>query len=447
MAGLAALGVALPGLARSAPDRKPNFIIIFTDDQGYQDLGCFGSPKIDTPQIDKMAAEGMRFTSFYSVAAVCTPSRAGLLTGCYPPRVGNLPVLFPRNNKGLHPEETTIAEMLDKAGYATACVGKWHLGHLPEFLPTSQGFDHYYGIPYSNDMSVDPNMEFAEDTKWREGASRDDLKTRKNRVPLMRDRKVIEYPCDQTTLTRRYTHEALEFINRNKNKPFFLYLAHTMPHVPLFASPEFKGKSDRGLYGDVIEEIDWGTGRIIERLKELGIDDHTLVVYTSDNGPWLGKGKDGGSALPLRGGKFSTWEGGFREPTVMWWPGRIPSGAVCDEVAATIDLLPTLARLSGAGLPERAIDGKDIWPLMSGAKNARSPHKAFCYFKGRSLGAIRSGKWKLREGKLYNLETDIGEKNDVAKEHPEVAGRLKKMMAELHMEITGEARPPGAAGK
>ena len=337
--------------------------------------------------------------------------------------------------------------MLDKAGYATACVGKWHLGHLPEFLPTSHGFDHYYGIPYSNDMSVDPNMEFAEDTKWREGASRDDLKTRKNRVPLMRDRKVIEYPCDQTTLTRRYTHEALEFINRNKNKPFFLYLAHTMPHVPLFASPEFKGKSDRGLYGDVIEEIDWGTGRIIERLKELGIDDHTLVVYTSDNGPWLGKGKDGGSALPLRGGKFSTWEGGFREPTVMWWPGRIPSGAVCDEVAATIDLLPTLARLSGAGLPERAIDGKDIWPLMSGAKNARSPHEAFCYFKGRSLGAIRSGKWKLREGKLYNLETDIGEKNDVAKEHPEVAGRLKKMMAELHMEITGEARPPGAAGK
>ena len=272
----------------AAPPTPPNVIIIMADDQGYQDLGCFGSPKIKTPHIDRMAKEGMRFTDFYSGASVCTPSRAALLTGCYASRVGNLGVLFPRDNRGLNPSEITLAELLKTKGYATACIGKWHLGHHKEFLPTSQGFDSYYGVPYSNDMTIDPKQPLADDIVLREGVTMEMLKdhTKKNLVPLMRDDKIVEYPADQSTLTKRYTEEAIHFIKSNREKPFFIYLPHSMPHIPVYASPEFEGKSEIGLYGDSIEELDWSTGRILDTLRELQLDRNTLVVYTSDNGPW-----------------------------------------------------------------------------------------------------------------------------------------------------------------
>lgn len=433
--GAAALAMPASNFGERTAASKPNFIVIFTDDQGYQDLGCFGSPKIDTPNIDAMAEAGMRFTDFYAAESVCSPSRAALLTGCYPPRTGITRVLFPRHNTGLGPEQTTIASMLKKIDYATTCIGKWHLGHKPKYLPTSKGFDSYFGIPYSNDMKVDPKMDFAKDCNWRKGQSPDNITKKKDWVPLMRDEKVVEYPCDQTTLTRRYTQEALDFIDTNKEKPFFLYLAHTMPHVPLYASPEFNDQSERGLYGDVIEEIDWGVGKITARLKELGIEDNTLIVYTSDNGPWLQKGKNGGSAEPLRGGKFTAWEGGFREPTVMQWPGKIPAGKECDKVASTIDLLPTFAHLSGAPLPSRKIDGKNIWPLMEGRQGIESPHEYYCYCKGKGVKAIRSGPWKLKDGKLYNLRKDIGEEHDIAEDNPAIVKRLANKMKEFQQDM------------
>jgi arylsulfatase A len=446
-AGAAAL--AGPSLASSKSPEvgKPNIIMIFTDDQGYGDIGCFGAPLIETPHLDRMAQEGVKFTDFYSVSAICTPSRAGLLTGCYPPRVGLTSVLFPRDNTGLNPEEVTIPKTMKKAGYATACIGKWHLGHLPKFLPTSQGFDRYFGIPYSNDMSIDPNMRISKDVVWRENANAGNIeqfKSVNDKVPLLRDTEVVEFPCDQATLTKRYTEEALEFISENKERPFFLYLAHTMPHVPLFASPQFKGKSERGLYGDTIEEIDWSAGRIIAHLKKIGIDGNTLIVFATDNGPWLGKGKNGGSALPLRGGKFSTWEGGFRVPTIMRWPGKIPAGGVCREVAATIDMLPTFAHLAGASLPEGCRpDGKNIWPLMAGAAGARSPHETFYYYKGKTLEAARSGRWKVRLDELYDLENDIGETRNLAGEHPEIVQRIKASMRDFDQDLKSNSRPRG----
>jgi len=422
-----AAAVALPHVARGAAapkERLPNFVIIFTDDQGYQDLGCFGSPDIATPRLDKMAAEGMKFTDFYVAASVCTPSRAALLTGCYAQRVSLPSVLFPGSKVGISDKETTLAEILKTRGYATACVGKWHLGHLPPFLPTRHGFDTYYGIPYSNDMRP---------------------------TPLLRNEETIEEPATQDTLTQRYTEEAVRFITANKDKPFFLYLPHTMPHVPLFASKEFKGKSKRGLYGDVIEEIDWSVGRILDTLQKLDLDEHTCVVFTSDNGPWLSKGKAGGSALPLRDGKFSAYEGGMREPCIMRWPGRIPAGKVCSEIATTMDILPTFIRLAGAEVPQdRVIDGKDIWPLMAGVEGARSPHEAFFYLRGYAVHAVRAGDWKLhlpqtRTGKgkppqknaaqLYNLREDIGEKNNVADAHPDVVQRLTELAAKCDDDI------------
>jgi len=434
---------------------KPNFIIIFLDDQGYQDLGCFGSPNIKTPNIDQMAKDGMRFTDFYSAASVCTPSRAALLTGCYPERVGNLGVLFPRNNTSLNPEETTIAKMLKANGYATACVGKWHLGHLKEFLPTSHGFDSYYGIPYSNDMTIAQNMKLAKDIVLREGQTLETMKKpKKNLVPLMRGEEVIEYPADQNTLTKRYTGEAIEFIKKNKGGNFFLYMPHTMPHIPLYASKEFEGKSDAGLYGDCIEEIDWSVGEIIKTLKAEGIDKKTFIVYTSDNGPWNLKGNKtckvkgnmnrriGGSALPLRGYKFQKYEGGMREPTVMWWPGRIPAGRECSEIAGTIDLLPTIAALSGAKLPEKKIDGKDITPLIEGRDGAKTPHEAYFY---RTKG-VRSGRWKYIDKKLYDLSKDIAESKDLAKDNPEVVARLKKLLDAHKQAMSKERRPCGRVG-
>jgi arylsulfatase A-like enzyme len=447
---LGAASLAVPGCANGArrissgaSKSKPNFIIIFTDDQGYQDIGCFGSPNINTPNLDRMAAEGMKFTDFYSAASVCSPSRAALLTGCYPPRVSITKVLFPRDSIGLNPEEITIADILKSCGYATACVGKWHLGHLPQFLPTSNGFDSYFGIPYSNDMDGVKGKNRNLDRAWRE------KDYSPWNVPLMRDEKIIERPADQTTLIERYTQEAVRFINKNKNNPFFLYLPHTMPHIPLFVSDEFFVEDVQKAYKATIEQIDSSVGRILATLKKAGVDKNTLVVYTSDNGPWLSKKHHGGSALPLRDGKFSTYEGGMREPTIMRWPGKIPAGKVCGEVCGTIDLLPTIAGLAGGKIPtDRVIDGRDVWPLMSGKKSVKSPHKAYFYYRGNRLEAVRSGRWKLRRTKraeLYNLEDDISEKNNLADKHPDIVKRLTDIMSEFDRDLKANVRPPGRA--
>jgi arylsulfatase len=437
--GMATTVLAMPGCnseqvgGKESADR-PNFIVIFTDDQGYADIGCFGAEGFETPNLDRMAAEGAKFTSFYSAAPVCSPARAALLTGCYPMRVSIPRVLFPRDNIGLNPDEITIADMLKACGYATCCIGKWHLGHLPQFLPTRQGFDYYFGIPYSNDMKP---------------------------VVLVEGEETIETKPDQSRLTRRYTEKAVEFITKNKNGPFFLYLPHTMPHVPLYASDAFKGKSKQGLYGDVIMEIDWSVGEILMTLKKLGIDEKTLVIFTSDNGPWLSKGGHGGSAKPLRDGKFATYEGGMREPAICRWPGKIPAGMVCSEMATTLDLLPTFARLAGAEVPaDRIIDGKDISALMTDPK-AKTPYREFFYYFESQLGAVRSGNWKLVlertrgndriSAGLYNLGQDIGEQNDVSAQHPEIVRRLAALADKIREDIgdsvtgiTGKnVRPPG----
>lgn len=439
-------------------EQPPNVVLIFTDDQGYEDLGCFGSPLISTPHLDRMAAEGRKFTSFYSANSVCSPSRAALLTGCYPTRVSVPGVLFPRHDTGLNPDEITIADVLKERGYATACIGKWHLGHKPSLLPTRQGFDSYYGIPYSNDMTIDPAATLDDEIVFRAGMTRERLvgteNPPKNWVPLMRDEAVIEYPADQTTLTKRYTEEALQFIEENVEKPFFLYLPHTMPHIPLFASEAFRGTSRRGLYGDTIEEIDWSVGQILQALKDHGIDERTLVIFTTDNGPWkLNKGR-GGSAYPLRGYKFSTLEGGMRVPCLMRWPGRIPAGTVTDTVAATIDLLPTLAKLAGGEPPsDRVIDGRDIWPIMAGLPEAQTPHEFYYFYKGQRLEAVRSGPWKLRRvGKtrreeasvaLYHLGDDITESVNLAEKHPDKVAELTAKMESFDASLKAAVRPAG----
>ena len=434
--------------------KPPNFIVIFTDDQGFEDLGCFGSPKIKTPHLDQLAADGRKFTSFYSANSVCSPSRASLMTGCYPVRVSIPGVLFPRHDIGLNPDEITIADLLKTKSYATACIGKWHIGHKPKFLPTSQGFDSYYGIPYSNDMTIDPEAKLAENINLREGFTLDRIrneKPKKNLVPLMRNEEVIEYPCDQTTLTKRYTEEAVKFIEKNKKRPFFLYLPHTMPHIPLFASENFKGKSERGPYGDTIEEIDWSVGEIMKALRKNNLDENTLVVYTSDNGPWKLKGGRGGSANPLRGYKFQTYEGGMRVPCIMHWKGKIPPGSSCDEIAATIDLLPTIAGLSGVELPnDRTIDGKNIWPLISGKEGAKTPHEIYFFYKGNSLESARQGKWKLRRSgkksqsiELYDLASDISESNNLAQENEALINEIIQKMNSFDEKLKNAQRPAG----
>ena len=460
-------------MSSAAAAAPPNIVLIFTDDQGYQDLGCFGSPLIKTPNLDQMAAEGMKFTDFYSANSVCSPSRAALLTGCYPTRVSVPGVLFPRHDVGLNPTEITLAELLKQRGYATACIGKWHLGHKPSLLPTRQGFDTYFGIPYSNDMTIDPAAPLAEDVVLREGVTKEMVRTekpKKNWVPLMRDERVVEYPCDQSTLTQRYTAEALKFIRKSQQQPFFLYLPHTMPHIPLFASEKFAGVSERGLYGDTLEEIDWSVGQVLATLKELQLDENTLVIYTSDNGPWKLSNGRGGSADPLRGFKFQTYEGGMRVPCLMRWPGRIPAGEVCGEIAATIDLLPTIAKLADVEPPtDRVIDGRDILPLLEGRDGATTPHEYYYYYRGNRLEAIRSGPWKLRRAapqrrnakkkqakkavsagnspqiELYHLEKDISESTNVAPDHPDVVARLIANMDKFDQELKANQRPAGKA--
>ena len=454
----AVLAFASLALGARPPEELPNIVLIFTDDQGYGDVGCYGS-KLETPNLDRIAKEGIRFTDFYVNCAVCSGSRTALLTGCHYQRLSMGAVLFPRSKAGLHPDEVTLAEVLKTRGYATACVGKWHLGHLPPCLPTRQGFDTYFGVPYSNDMSIDPANALAKDVKLNRDVTIEKIRAGKptrNWVPLMRDEEIIEYPVDQATLTRRYTEETIRFMKDHKDGPFFVYLPHTMPHRPLFASEAFKGKSGHGIFGDVIAEIDWSTGKILDALKELGIDDRTLLIFTTDNGT------ASGSSGPLRAKKGSVYEGGIRVPCMMRWPGKIPAGAVCREVAATMDLLPTLAGLTGAKLPERKIDGMDIWPLIAGKEGAKSPRDATVWAHGG--GAVRSGKWKFYpwpEGRgrrkkkgekaaakpsgpkvqLYDLSNDLGEKTNVAGEHLEVVERLRAAHAELVADLKKNKRP------
>ena len=446
-----------PAFARalSKCPRKPNFVVIFIDDLGYSDIETYGNRKIKTPYLNQMASEGMKFTDFYSASPVCSPSRASLLTGCYPPRVtmarDKRGVLFHDDKCGLNPKEVTIAEILKEEGYATMCVGKWHLGHRPEFLPTRQGFDHYFGIPYSNDMEVDPEAPLAEDVKLGDGLTPETfhtLESKEGSVPLYRDEKLIEYPVDQNLITKRYTEESIKFITENKDKPFFLYLPHTMVHEPIHASKDFKGKSRGGEYGDCVEEIDWSVGKILEVLKKNHLDENTFVIFTSDNGP------DGDEVRMLRDSKGSTYEGGMRVPSIMWWPGTIPAGSICKEAAGTIDILPTLAALTGAEVPkDRIIDGHDITPLMKGISGAKSEKDkvGFYYYNDTKLEAVRLGKWKLRKirhhkPELYNLCTDIGEKNNVAEKNPDVVNKLRKMMIEFDRELWAHQRPCALEG-
>ncbi len=439
--------VCLASTANAADSKQaqslPNVIIIFADDQGYQDLGCFGSPNIKTPNIDRMAAGGMRFTNFYSAYCVCSASRASLMTGCYQPRISMPGVLGPRSNVGLHPDEVTIADLLKTKGYATQMIGKWHLGDKPETLPTAQGFDHYFGLPYSNDM--------ARNRGW--GNNAPDLdkiwKQKKWDIynnDLYRDKKSVESPVNQVTLTDRYTEEALKFIRANSKKPFFLYFAHAMPHVPLFVSDKRYDENPKKAYKLTIEHIDGSVGEILKTLDELGVADNTLVVYTSDNGPWLSKKHHAGSALPLRAGKTTTFEGGMRVPGVMRWPTRIPKGAVCDEVVGTIDLLPTIASIVGAKLPDHPIDGLDVSSLLDDPQKP-SPHRetGYYYYKNGRVEAVRRGKWKLRTvGKtpeLYDLDTDISESRNVASANPDIVADLKKLAAKYDADLKANSRP------
>ena len=421
----------------------PNYVLIFCDDLGYGDLGCYGSAKNRTPRIDAMAKEGMRFTSFLSSSPVCTPSRASLLTGCYARRVGMHEdftghwVLIPRSRRGMHADEWTLPEILKAKGYATACIGKWHLGDQPPHLPTAHGFDEYYGIPYSNDMA---------------SARRGDPP-----LPLVQDTKVIEAPANQATLTKRYTSEAIQFIERNKSKPFFLYLPHTFPHLPLFASKEFHGKSANGRYGDSVEEIDWSTGKILDALKQHGLDKNTLVIFTSDNGS---NGRNGGSNAPLSGAKGGTMEGGMRVPMIARWPGHIPAGSTCNELSSTMDFLPTFTALSDGLLSVNKIDGHDITPLLTGTKGAASPYEVFYYYRRRQLQAVRWGDWKWhlplantfpnwttanqkgrgRSGKLVNLKTDLAEKVDVTAANPKVMVKMRELVAQAEATLGNEDR-------
>ena len=451
--------VFLAAGAKAHAAERPNVIIIFIDDMGFGDVGFNGATGPKTPNLDQMASEGMQFRDFYVGCAVCSGSRTALMTGTHYQRLNMNAVLFPNSSQGLHPDEVTIADMLLDAGYSTKCIGKWHLGHLPPCLPTYQGFESYYGIPYSNDMWIDPANTLADDIILREGVTLEQVKAGhklKNRVPLMRDEEVIEYPVDQSTVTKRYTEEAVRYINDNKDGPFFLYLPHTMVHLPLAVSDAFKNRTGQ-LIWDAIEEVDWSVGEVLQAVKDAGVDERTLVIFTSDNGAAVG------SSLPLRAKKGSVYDGGIREPTVMWWPGQIPSGQICSEVTASIDILPTLAGLCGGKLPNHKIDGHDIWPLMNGQDGAVSPHDTYCLMHGP--GTVRSGKWKYYpwpEGasdrrqrqetsdaivkgrpkvQLYDTVADISEKKNVAGQHPDVVKRLHAAWEAHNEELKANRRP------
>ena len=447
---LLAVVIGLYIILKPKKQSLPNVVLIFTDDQGYDDLSIYGSETINTPHLDALAKSGMRFTDFHVASSVCTPSRAALLTGCYPDRVGLPNVLFPNGpyrsnpNVGLNPDEETIAELLKKKGYATAMAGKWHLGHKQKFLPLQHGFDSYLGVPYSNDMS-------------------------KGELPLVKDNKVVEVDIDQSLLTKRYTDFGIDFIKSKAGKvPFFLYLAHTMPHIPLAASINYIGTSKGGLYGDVIEEIDGSVGVIIHELKNQRLLENTLVIFTSDNGPWLSYGNHGGSAGVLRGGKFDVWEGGFRVPAIMSWPGVIPSESVNNNLIHTMDILPTLIAITGALLPKNKIDGVNVLSSLRGGEMNELQKRIFYYFGGSKIKAVRKGEWKYvfghnggivtepgidgingktnrvyHEEALYNLISDISEQDNLIAQFSERAARLKKAGEIFELKIKAEARPIG----
>jgi arylsulfatase A len=436
--------VLLMGYAQATVVDRPNVVVIFCDDLGYSDIGPFGAQGYSTPHLDKLAAGGTCYTNFHVAQPVCSASRAALLTGCYPNRIGIHGALSPAAKHGIHGDETTLGEVFRSQGYATAAVGKWHLGHHAQFLPTRHGFDSYLGLPYSNDMwPFHPEAKAGSYPK----------------LPLMQNEQVIDEdvtPEDQEQLTTRYTEAAVKFIQQSKEKPFFLYLAHSMPHVPLYVSSKFKGKSQRGIFGDVIMEIDWSVGQVMQALKDSGVEENTLVIFTSDNGPWLSYGDHAGSAGPLREGKGSSWEGGVRVPCIMSWPGRIPAGARNESMLMTIDLLPTLAGLIGAPKSKQEIDGKDVWPLLKGDAKARNPHDHyFIWYENNQLQAVISadGQWKLQlphgyrsvagvpratggkpsryeqvkitSPQLYHLSQDQGESTDVAKDYPAELAKLQ----------------------
>ena len=443
---LLVLTIVFAASARTHAGEKPNFVLIFIDDMGYGDIGPFGSKLNRTPNLGRMAAEGMKLTSFYA-APVCSASRAQLLTGCYAPRVSVPGVFFPAGKNGLNPDEHTVADYLGECGYATMCVGKWHLGDQREFLPPNNGFDGYYGIPYSNDMARNSAVDG-------------------RRVhPLVRDTEVAELleDEDQRRITRLYTEEAIKFIGDNRERPFFLYLPHTAMHVPLYPHEDFAGKSKNGTYGDWVEEVDWSVGQILEALKRLELDEKTLVIFTSDNGPWASKGKAGGVSGPLRGSKGGTLEGGVREPTIARWPGKIAAGASSDGIAGTTDILPTFVSLAGGNLKaDVKIDGIDISPLLLG-RTEKSPREEWYYFQGNNLQAVRSGPWKLavtrqslgmgvrdkpadlaKPLRLYNLDEEIGEVNDVAAKNPDVVVRLQKLADAMAADVAANKRPAGS---
>lgn len=438
-----------------ADERLPNLVLIYCDDLGYADIGPFGARAYKTPHLDRLAQEGMRLTDFHTAAAVCSASRAALMTGCYPQRVGILGALGPNSKTGIHANEVLLPEILKARGYATAIFGKWHLGDAPQFLPTKNGFDRYFGLPYSNDMGpLHPtNKDFPA-------------------LKLIEQDQVIATNPDQTQLTTWYTERAVQFIAQQKQNPFFLYMPHSMPHVPLFVSDKHKGKSGAGLYGDVVLEIDWSVGQILAALKEHELEENTLVIFSSDNGPWLSYGNHAGSAGPLREGKGTTWEGGQRVPCLARWPAKIPPASVCNEFCSTMDVLPTFVKLAGGELPkDRILDGHDIWPLLTAAQDAKSPYTSFSYYWDFGLHAIRWGQWKLvfphqyrslsqpagRDGSpagytsattdlaLYDLATDIGETKNVAGENAEIVKELEQL-ANLARADLGDAhqRQPGS---
>nr|WP_287936718.1 sulfatase [Algoriphagus sp.] len=433
-------------LSFTTAQERPNIILIFADDLAYGDLGVYGATGWTTPHLDQLAADGAKFDQFYVPHAVCSASRAALLTGSYANRIGIHGALDHTATHGLNPKETTIAEMLQGNGYATGMVGKWHLGHLEEFLPTKQGFDRFFGLPYSNDM-------------W---PNHPESKNYYPPLPLIEGEKTLAYLEDQSELTTWYTQKSLEFIEQNKDRPFFLYLAHSMPHVPLFVSDKFRGKSEQGLYGDVMMEIDWSVGQIRKKLNDLGLSENTLIIFTSDNGPWLSYGGHSGLQGGLREGKGTSWDGGIRVPAIFTWPGKIPSGIIPNQPAMTIDILPTLAEITSSPLPELPIDGRSIWPLIQGKAIPEYPY--YAYYNQNDLQAVIYGKWKLvfphvyrtipagselrndglpvkysyirmEKEMLFDLSTDPGESKDILSEFPDVVNQLREFAEQARKDM------------